>query len=41
VTVPRSELANMVGFIQEAASRHRVKIGTFGHMGVATCIRRF
>ena len=33
VTVPRSELANMVGFIQEVATRHRVRIGTFGHMG--------
>ena len=33
VTVPRSELAAMVGFIQEVAERHRVRIGTFGHMG--------
>ena len=33
VTVPRSELADMVSFIQEVGRRHRVRIGTFGHMG--------
>ena len=33
VTVPRSELARMVAFIQEVGTRHRVRIGTFGHMG--------
>ena len=33
VTVPRSELARMVGFIQDAAARHEVEVGTFGHMG--------
>ena len=33
VTVPRSELAGMVKFIAETAERHRLKIGTFGHMG--------
>jgi glycolate oxidase len=33
VTVPRSELAGMVHFIQETAARHRLRIGTFGHMG--------
>jgi glycolate oxidase len=33
VTVPRSELAGMVGFIAAAAARHRLQIGTFGHMG--------
>ena len=33
VTVPRSELARMVAFIQEVGARHRVRIGTFGHMG--------
>ena len=33
VTVPRSELASMVGKIQEIAQRHRVRVGTFGHMG--------
>jgi len=32
-TVPRSELAKMVRFCQEAADRHNLKIGTFGHMG--------
>lgn len=33
VTVPRSELATMVRFINETAEKHRVKVGTFGHMG--------
>jgi glycolate oxidase len=33
VTVPRSELARMVGRIQEIGRRHGVKIGTFGHLG--------
>ncbi len=33
VTVPRSELAKMVAFVQETADRHQVKVGTFGHMG--------
>jgi len=33
ITVPRSELARMVAFIQEAGQRHRVRVGTFGHMG--------
>ena len=32
-TVPRSELARMIGFIRETGARHRLKIGTFGHMG--------
>jgi glycolate oxidase len=32
-TVPRSELARMVEYIQKVAERHRLKIGTFGHMG--------
>ncbi len=32
-TVPRSELAKMIGFIQQTGARHRLKIGTFGHMG--------
>lgn len=32
-TVPRSELAKMVRFIQECAARHNLKVGTFGHMG--------
>jgi glycolate oxidase len=33
VTVPRSELAGMVRFIQELAERHQLRIGIFGHMG--------
>jgi glycolate oxidase len=33
VTVPRSELAAMVGLIAACGARHNVTIGTFGHMG--------
>jgi glycolate oxidase len=32
-TVPRSELARMIRFIQEASKRHTLHIGIFGHMG--------
>lgn len=32
-TVPRSELTRMIRFIQEVGRRHRLRIGTFGHMG--------
>ena len=32
-TVPRSELTKMIEFIQEVGLRHRLRIGTFGHMG--------
>jgi glycolate oxidase len=32
-TVPRSELARMIRFIQAVARKHRLRIGTFGHMG--------
>jgi glycolate oxidase len=32
-TVPRSELAAMIRFIQETAARHRLDIATFGHFG--------
>ncbi|MEY2607070.1 MAG: glycolate oxidase [Verrucomicrobiota bacterium] len=32
-TVPRSELAKMVQFIQETAQKYQLKVGTFGHMG--------
>ena len=32
-TVPRSELTKMIRFIQKVAARHRLRIGTFGHMG--------
>jgi glycolate oxidase len=33
VTVPRSELARMIRFVGSVAARHRLRIGTFGHMG--------
>lgn len=33
VTVPRSELARMVAFINAVAKKHNLLIGTFGHMG--------
>jgi glycolate oxidase len=33
VTVPRSELAGMVAFIQALAAKHNLRIGVFGHMG--------
>ena len=33
VTVPRSELATLVEFIAATAARHRLQVGTFGHMG--------
>jgi glycolate oxidase len=33
VTVPRSRLAEMVGFIAEVGRRHHLQIATFGHMG--------
>ena len=32
-TVPRSELARMIRFVDQVAKRHRLRIGTFGHMG--------
>ena len=32
-TVPRSELATMIAFIQQTAQKHHLKIGTFGHFG--------
>jgi glycolate oxidase len=32
-TVPRSELANMIRFIQQTAAKYEVIVGTFGHMG--------
>lgn len=32
-TVPRSELAKMIRFIQEVGVRHQLRIATFGHMG--------
>lgn len=33
VTVPRSELARMVAYINAVAAKHRLQIGTFGHLG--------
>jgi len=32
-TVPRSELARMIRFVEAVARKHRLRIGTFGHMG--------
>ena len=32
-TVPRSELAKMIRFVDSVAKKHRLRIGTFGHMG--------
>ena len=32
-TVPRSELARMIRFVAAVATKYKLKIGTFGHMG--------
>lgn len=32
-TVPRSELAPMIRFVEAVAKKHQLRIGTFGHMG--------
>jgi len=32
-TVPRSELARMVRFVEQTAKKYRLRVGTFGHMG--------
>lgn len=32
-TVPRSELAKMIRFVASVATKHRLRVGTFGHMG--------
>lgn len=32
-TVPRSELAKMIRFVESVAKKHNLRIGTFGHMG--------
>src|SRR5262245_7384986 len=32
-TVPRSELARMIRFVESVAKKHQLQIGTFGHMG--------
>jgi glycolate oxidase len=33
ITVPRSELAKMVRFVEAVAKKHHLRVGTFGHMG--------
>ncbi len=33
VTVPRSELARMIRFVEATARKHELRVGTFGHMG--------
>jgi glycolate oxidase len=33
VTVPRSELARMIRFVEGVARKYELRIGTFGHMG--------
>jgi glycolate oxidase len=32
-TVPRSELARMIRFVEQVAKKYNLRIGTFGHMG--------
>ena len=32
-TVPRSELAKMIRFVENVARKYKLRIGTFGHMG--------
>jgi glycolate oxidase len=32
-TVPRSELAKMIRFVETTAKKYNLKVGTFGHMG--------
>jgi glycolate oxidase len=32
-TVPRSELSKMIRFVEAIATKYKLKIGTFGHMG--------
>jgi glycolate oxidase len=32
-TVPRSELAKMIRFVDTVAKKYRLRVGTFGHMG--------
>src|SRR4029079_12725741 len=32
-TVPRSELAKMIRFVEVVAKKYNLRIGTFGHMG--------
>jgi len=39
-TVPRSELAKMIRFINETARKHQVEVATFGHFGDGNLHRR-
>src|SRR5260221_2370328 len=32
-TVPRSELARMIRFVEATAKKYQLRVGTFGHMG--------
>lgn len=32
-TVPRSELAHMIRFVEQIAKKYNLRVGTFGHMG--------
>jgi glycolate oxidase len=32
-TVPRSELAQMIRFVEQVAKKYNLRVGTFGHMG--------
>lgn len=32
-TVPRSELARMIRYVEQVAKKYKLRIGTFGHMG--------
>ena len=32
-TVPRSELARMIRFVEGVAKKYQLRVGTFGHMG--------
>ncbi|MHC1768043.1 MAG: FAD-binding oxidoreductase [Verrucomicrobiia bacterium] len=32
-TVPRSELAHMIRFVEAVAKKYKLRVGTFGHMG--------
>ena len=32
-TVPRSELAKMIRFVESVAKKYELRVGTFGHMG--------
>src|SRR5213079_1502296 len=40
-TVPRSELAKMIRFVEAVAKKYNLRIGTFGHMGDGNLHQRF